>query len=133
MFSKNRKILDVSHKETDAAEETFFSDSDSMPPDLAAVCDRLPPDVAATWRRLWRSAPDQAPPPAAARAAVKELGYWEAGKRGCPNAICRAALFPALSRQTRRYCRSERIYSVRGVEINCIGTEGERSQIIRKN
>ena len=95
--------------------------------------------VEAVWRslapggRVEFGVEEAAPEPEAtptALAQVIQLDFWEDGKRAAPNAVLRAALFPAVNKkQSRRYLEEERLFSVRGVEVFFTGKQFDQSDL----
>ncbi len=61
---------------------------------------------------------------------VIQLDFWEDGKRAGPNAIFRAALFPALNnKQSRRYLKEQHLFSVSGVKVIFTGAQFDQSDL----
>lgn len=62
-------------------------------------------------------------------AKVIQLDFWEDGKRAAPNAMLRAALFPALNNQTRKFIKEKTLCSVQGVTVIFTGEQFNQSDL----
>lgn len=115
-----------------------------MPPELqAAALDPALKQAMARWflAAQARQRREPLPPPSAAPqtehlahpqlpAKVIQLDFWDDDRRGAPNAIFRAALFPVLdTKKKRRFLKEEKVFAVKGLEVYFTGEQFSQSDL----
>ena len=115
-----------------------------MPPELQAVT--LDPELKQAMARWFLAAQarqrrESLPPPSAVSSdepfpnpppptKVIQLDFWDDDRRGAPNAVFRAALFPVLdTKKKRQFLKEEKVFAVKGLAVYFTGEQFSQSDL----